>query len=54
MISDGLIQLIDEPAGLQEEAGAVLPGTGEERTAESERREGGRELDAVPQSAAQA
>lgn len=31
-------------AQLQEEAGAVLPGTGEERTAETEReREGGRE-----------
>ena len=39
-------------AGLQEEAEAVLPGTGEKRTAETEReREGGRELDAVSQSA---
>lgn len=50
MIGVGLIQLIDEQAAGG--GGAVLPGTGEERTAEREGGEGGREVDGVSQSAA--
>lgn len=49
MISDRMIQLIGErPVGLQEEVGAVLTGTGEDC------REGGREMDAMSQSAIKA
>lgn len=46
--------LMSDQAGLQEETEAVLPGTGEDCRNREGGREGGREVDAVSQSATQA